>query len=190
MKELFIIFSCNLLDLFTFNKSSIVHKIKIWFLRILGMRIQSPCFIDYGFRFLNAKNISIGSKCSFGHYNKLWAFSKITIGDKVQTAIGLTIVSGSHDIATYEPTSKEQQVTLEGENWIGANVTIIGGVTIGKGSIIAAGALVTNDIPSYTIAAGVPAKVLNKRIPAQKVLTPFGEYNPSYFENKMDEENI
>ena len=47
--------------------------------------------------------------------------------------------------------------------WIGTNVTIVAGVTVGKGSVIAAGAVVTKDIPEYSIAGGVPAKVIKSR---------------------------
>ena len=51
---------------------------------------------------------------------------------------------------------------IEKNVWIGANVTVLPGVTIGKGSIIAAGAVVTKDVPANMIAAGVPAKVIRK----------------------------
>ncbi|TDQ09963.1 acyltransferase [Pedobacter metabolipauper] len=169
-----------LLDIFTFPGSYKIGGFKIIALRFLGIKIGSPSFIDSGFRAYNPKNISIGKSCSFGHYNRLWAFSPIVIGDYVQTAIGLTIVSGSHQTDSYEPLHEGQQVILEGENWIGANVTIISGVTIGRGAIIAAGAVVTRDIPAYTIAAGVPAKVIKERVPSSKVLSPFGYYTPEY----------
>lgn len=53
-------------------------------------------------------------------------------------------------------------IIIEGDVWIGANVTITSGVTIGKGSIVAAGAVVTKDIPEYSIAGGIPAKVIRE----------------------------
>lgn len=175
MKKLFLTIYISLLDFVTFNGSAC--KIKIMMLRCTGMKISSPCFIDSGFRFVRPTNIKIGSKCSFGHYNKFWAFDKIIIGDYVQTAVGLTIVAGSHATDSYEPLSN-QEVVIEGENWIGANVTIIGNVKIGRGAIIAAGATVVKDVPAYTIVGGVPAKVIKSRIPTEKVLSPFGYYVP------------
>lgn len=57
----------------------------------------------------------------------------------------------------------DQDVIFEGDNWIGMNVTILKGVTIGRGSIVAAGAVVTNSTPPYSIVGGVPAKVLKMR---------------------------
>ena len=160
---------------------SIIRNVKILFLQMIGMSIGKNIFIDRGFDCLYPQNITIGNNVSLGHFNKIWAFNKVIIGDYVQTAIGLTIVAGGHDVSSYE-TIKNYDVVLEGENWIGANVTIIGGVKIGKGSIIAAGAIVTSDIPPYSIAGGVPAKVLKNRVPAEKVLTPFGYYKHSYYE--------
>lgn len=53
--------------------------------------------------------------------------------------------------------------------WCGANVTILKGVTIGRGAIIAAGAVVTRDIPAYSIAAGVPAKVIKRKFTNQQI---------------------
>lgn len=152
--------------------------VKIFILKIIGIKILSPCFIDEGFNCLNPKNISIDKCCSFGHNNKMWAFNKIKIGPYVQTAIGLTIISGSHNISDYANPTFDQEIIIEGENWIGANVTILGGVVIGRGAIIGAGSVVTKSIPPYTIAAGVPAKVIKERPTAQVVISPFGNYTP------------
>lgn len=136
-----------------------------------------------------AQNITIGTNCSFGHYNKFWAFAPIKIGDFVQTAIGLTLISGSHQTSSYVSLVSDKAIIIEGENWIGANVTIIGGVKIGRGAIIAAGAVVTSDIPPYTIAGGVPAKVIKKRTVSDLVDCPFGNYTPDIKINPLKYEN-
>ena len=57
----------------------------------------------------------------------------------------------------------DQPVVIEDDVWVGANVTILKGVTIGHGSVVAAGAVVTKSCPPYSIIGGVPAKVLRKR---------------------------
>jgi acetyltransferase-like isoleucine patch superfamily enzyme len=177
LRNIFLAVFMRLMDVFTFSHETVFNKLRIKLFKLAGLKISGDCFIDYGFRFLYPKNISIGPNCSFGHYNKIWAFDKVIIGEYVQTAIGLTIVAGGHATDSYEPLAN-QQVIIEGENWIGANVTIIGGATIGRGAIIAAGATVVNDIPPYTIAGGVPAKVIKQRNPADKVISPFGWYTP------------
>ena len=152
--------------------------IKIFLLELLGMRISRPCFIDEGFECIGPKNIQIDKCCSFGHNNKFWAFNKIMIGPYVQSAIGLTLIAGGHRTEDFAPRETNQEIILEGENWIGANVTIIGGVKIGRGSIIAAGAVVTKDIPPYSIAGGIPAKIIKRRTPSEFVISPFGPYKP------------
>jgi len=57
----------------------------------------------------------------------------------------------------------DKDVVFEGDNWVGANATILKGVTVGKGSVISAGAVVTHDVPPYAIVGGVPAKVIRMR---------------------------
>ncbi len=57
----------------------------------------------------------------------------------------------------------DQDVVIENDVWIGANATILKGVTIGTGSVICAGAVVTKDVPPYSIVGGVPAKLIKKR---------------------------
>ena len=136
---------------------------KISILKTMGMKISRPCFIDEGFNCISPGNITIDKNCSFGHNNVFWAFNKIRIGPYVQSAIGVTLVAGGHNTQDYGPLTENQEIVLEGETWIGANVTILGGVTVGRGTIIAAGAVVTQDIPPYSIAGGVPAKVIKSR---------------------------
>ena len=153
--------------------------VKASFLRILGIKISSPVFIDSGFDCRYPRNISIGRNCSFGHYARIWAFHRVEIGDYVQTALGLTIVSGGHSVSDYAPLTASQEVVIEGENWIGANVTIIGGVTIGRGSVIGAGSVVVRSIPPWSVAVGNPARVIRQRQPAEQIVSPFGLYTSS-----------
>lgn len=92
---------------------------------------------------------------------------------------GLTIITGDHHYApgrfldSFTDAEKspddDKDVIIEEDVWCGANVTILKGVTIGRGSIIAAGAVVTKDIPAYTIAAGVPAKVIRPKFNKEQI---------------------
>lgn len=98
---------------------------------------------------------------------------------------GLTIITGDHMpvvgsfIDDVKDTDKDrldtegsfdQDVVIEEDVWCGANVTILKGVTVGRGSIIAAGAVVNRDIPPYCIAGGVPAKPIKTRWTEQQVM--------------------
>ena len=61
---------------------------------------------------------------------------------------------------------READVVIEDDVWLGANVIVTSGVRIGRGAIVAAGAVVTKDVPPYAIVGGVPAKVLRMRLPS------------------------
>lgn len=104
--------------------------------------------------------------------------ARIYIGDHVMFGPQVTMITGGHRMdmvgrymstVTNEEKSPEndQDIIIEGDNWIGANVTILKGVTVGKGAVIAAGAVVTRDVPPYTIVGGVPAKVIMERFDAE-----------------------
>ncbi len=92
----------------------------------------------------------------------------ITIGKRCLIAAHTGIFSNNHNFA--DPTKyivdqgiTRQGIVIEDDCWIGHNVTVLDGVTIGEGSVIGAGAVVSKNIPPYSIAVGVPAKVVKKR---------------------------
>ena len=100
--------------------------------------------------------------------------SKIIIGNHVVFGPHVSIRGGDHRvdmIGMYVDEVRDEDklpendadVIFEGDNWIGMNVTILKGVTVGKGAIIAAGSVVVKNVPSYSIVGGVPAKVLKMR---------------------------
>lgn len=169
----FLIQLANVLPVF---HSGISTRIKNSLLRSTELRIGTPVFIDHGFRCICPKNIVIESNVSLGHDNHLWAFTPITIGHHTITAKDLLIISASHDVNSYEPLDN-QDVVIGPGCWIGARVTILGGVTIGKGCVIGAGAVVKDSIPDWSIAVGIPAKVISKRDPTEKIWNHFGSYS-------------
>ena len=92
---------------------------------------------------------------------------EVKIGDNVSIAKGCLILTGNHNYNTGLPYGKEniyKKVKIEDNVWIGQNVTILGGVKIGEGAIIQAGAVVVKDIPALGIAGGNPAKVFKFRL--------------------------
>ena len=170
------------LCLFLANIVTIPYSHPFWWLKsillqVAGLKIKDSVFIDRGFRCLFPENITIKNGVSLGHDNHIWAFAPVQIHRYTQTAKDLLIISGSHDVASFENLS-DQEVTIGAGCWIGARVTILGGVKIGKGCVIGACSLVRNDIPDWSVAAGVPARVIRQRITAEKIISPFGIYSP------------
>ena len=116
-------------------------------------------------------SIVIGNQCSIGEYNHITAINRITIGDGLLTGRFVYIGDNAHVGLSWEEAERppiQRYLTSKGEIkigrnvWIGDKVTILGGVTIGNNVIIAANAVVTKDISSNTIVAGVPARMVKQ----------------------------
>jgi acetyltransferase-like isoleucine patch superfamily enzyme len=113
--------------------------------------------------------IIIGDNCSIGEHCHITAVQSVQIGNGVLTGRNVYISDNNHGDASLSqanippkqrPLHIKGPVSIRDNVWIGERVCILSGVTIGKGSIIAANAVVTHDIPEYCIAGGVPAKVI------------------------------
>ena len=92
----------------------------------------------------------------------------IAIGANCPIGPGVVMRTANHrfsrvDVLIQHQGHEPADITIEDDCWIGANVVIIGGVRIGRGAIVGAGAVVTRDVPSMAIAAGVPARIINYR---------------------------
>lgn len=120
-------------------------------------------------------NVKIGRNCSIQAYSNVVGYGKvgepnglITIGNEVRIASHAIIIAGNHRFDDPTRTIHGQgavlaPITIEDDVWIGGRVNITAGVTIGKGSVIGGGSVVTRDIPPYSVAVGVPAKVVKQR---------------------------
>lgn len=134
-----------------------------------GSSIMSHCIIETYPTNGHKPQLEIGNNVSLGEFSHITCANKVTIGDGVLTGRFVLITDNSHgkstkDFANTAPLAREVYSCGPihiGENvWIGDKVTILPNVTIGKGCIIAANAVVTKDIPEYSVAAGIPAKVI------------------------------
>ena len=128
------------------------------------------------------KNVYIGNNSYVGFnafFNCLLA--KVIIGNYVCIADEVMFITGDHkttvigeyminNLKTKTDTNLDKDIVVEDDVWIGSRSIILKGVKIGKGSIIGAGSVVTKDIPPYSIACGVPAKVIKKRFTEKEVL--------------------
>ncbi|SGZ49247.1 CIC11C00000001635 [Sungouiella intermedia] len=127
--------------------------------------LEPPFYVDYGF------NISIG-KGFYGNFNLTFLdCTLITIGDYVMMAPGCTLTTATHPT---DPTQRmngvEYALPIKIGNgvWMGCNVTVLPGVTIGDGAVIGAGSTVNKDVPANTVVVGVPARVVRQLKPYEK----------------------
>ncbi len=115
------------------------------------------------------EGLVMGDNSNIGPYNYIGCSGKITIGNNVMLAPRVSIYAENHVFDNPNITIKAQgvaksAVVIEDDCWIAANVVILAGVTIGKGSVIAAGSVVNEDIPAFSVVAGVPARVIKSRL--------------------------
>lgn len=113
-------------------------------------------------------NLELGNNVSIHSYGYIDATGGIFIGDDVSLGNGVSIISFEHNFEKLDVPIKDQghtdkPVVIENNVYTGSKVTILGGITIGTGSIIGANAVVAKSIPEYSIAVGVPAKVIKTR---------------------------
>jgi acetyltransferase-like isoleucine patch superfamily enzyme len=110
-------------------------------------------------------DVVIGNSTRIGLHNTI--IGPVTIGSHVNLAQGITVTALNHN---FEDTNKQideqgistNPVVIEDDIWIGANAVILPGVTIGHHSVVAAGAVVTKDVPPHSLVAGVPAKIMKQ----------------------------
>ncbi len=122
-----------------------------------GFGMFPPFNADYGLNIKIGKNVFINSGCCFQDQGG------IEIGDNALIGQQVVIATLNHDI---NPAKRQNMlpslVKIGNDVWIGAKATILSGVTIGNGAIVAAGAVVTKDVPENTVVAGVPAKIIKQ----------------------------
>ena len=109
-----------------------------------------------------APNVRVGHDCLLNSPLYLNASAPITIGNHVGIGHHVVIITDTHHIGAAAARAGERvarPVSIEDGAWIAARVTILPGVTIGRGTVVAAGAVVTRDVPPNTLVAGVPARV-------------------------------
>lgn len=131
------------------------------FSRLIGkpvdntFRMFPPFYTDCGKNINIGKNVFINSCCCFQDQGG------ISIGDGALIGHKVVFATLNHDFDPQKRQSMMPKPIVIGKNvWIGTNATVLGGVTIGENAIVAAGAVVTKDVPANSIVAGIPAKFI------------------------------
>src|SRR3989344_7115366 len=145
---------------------SILHK---WYTKIISMRLGAygkGCYFIFFSKFFIPKNIYLGENVFINQQCLLAADEKITIGDNVSIGFRCMIITSNYELYRNQISNRRvryfEPVTIEKNVWIGAGAIILPGITVGEGSVVAAGAVVTKDIPPYTLVGEVPARIIKK----------------------------
>jgi acetyltransferase-like isoleucine patch superfamily enzyme len=114
------------------------------------------------------EGLKVGNGSNIGAFSYIGCSGYIEIGDNVMMGPRVNLMAENHNFEQAKIPMKEQGVTrsfikIEDDVWLGVGSTVVAGVTVGSGSIVAAGAVVTKDVPPYSIVGGVPARVLKSR---------------------------
>lgn len=138
--------------------------------RLIGKKVDAsfrmfpPFYTDFGKNITIGKDVFINSGCHFQDQGG------IQIGDGALIGHNVVLATINHDLNPEENRKNHYApITIGAHVWIGSNVTILPGVTLGDWAVVAAGAVVTQDVPPRTVVGGVPAKVL-KVIPEERMV--------------------
>jgi acetyltransferase-like isoleucine patch superfamily enzyme len=140
-----------------------------WYRRVLGWHVGPGASILLGQHIQMAgvrtsgRKVSIGKGTVINYGCLLYTTGGIIIGDQVSVSAGVWLVTGTHDINHPLFIDSYKPIVIGNYAWIGMRATILGGVTIGEGAVIMAGAMVTRDVPPHAVVGGIPAKVVGNR---------------------------
>lgn len=138
-------------------------EVRALFSQLTGKDIDESCFMfppfytDFGKNISLGKNVFLNTGCTFQDCGG------ITIGDKTLIGQNVVLSTLNHGFEPENRNTTYPSPIVIGQNvWVGANATVVPGVTIGDNAIIAAGAVVTKDVPANVVVGGVPAKIIKK----------------------------
>lgn len=156
------------LDLVLFKLNFITHfipfhSVRKFFFRLFGVKIGKNSFIHMRTRFFYPVGITIGEGTIIGDACFLDGRAPLKIGDNVDIASEVMIYNSQHDIHSEDFKPTEEPVEIGDYVFIGPRAIILPGVKIGKGAVVAAGAVVTSNVKDFEIIGGVPAKVIGER---------------------------
>lgn len=138
------------------------------FYRAIGMKAKGFCWIQPGVMFVNIHKLKVGRNfaCNSGTY--INALGNIEMGDDVLIGSNVTISAGKHDIegrdrSVFSRPAVPSSIYFGNDIWLGAGVVILPGLNLADGTVIGANSVVTKDTDSYSVMAGVPARLIRIR---------------------------
>lgn len=153
---------------FLYLTLKVVGKVPSHFLRnclykLYGVRLGNKVVIYSGAEIRSPKDLTIGDGSIVGHDTILDARNGIIIGKNVNFSTGVWIWTMQHDYRDPQFGACGGMVEIDDYAWISCRVTILPGIKIGKGAVVAAGSVVTKDVEPFAVVGGVPAKKIGER---------------------------
>lgn len=139
------------------------RHLRKWFYQLLGAKIGKRTFPCRRVEVLLPKALILGNRVSVGWFAELDARGGITVGNDTNISSHAKLITGSHDVDDPYFTADFKPIQVGHHCWIGTGAIILQGVTIGDGAVVAAGAVVTKDIPPLQIWGGIPARFIRDR---------------------------
>lgn len=140
------------------------HYLRILYCKLIGIKIGKSTTVNMHQYILEPSRLSIGNNTHINRGCILDARGFLSIGDSVSISYNVAIMTGSHDSMSPTFSGRHLPIFIEDYVWIGVGAKILNDVRIGRGAIVAAGSVVTKDVPPYSIVAGIPAKPIGERI--------------------------
>lgn len=147
------------LNRLTFNDAA---EVRALFSQLIGKEVDESFLLIPPFYTADGQEISVGHNVFINQNCTLYDLGGLDIGDDVMIGPNVSIITAGHPV---DPSQRRsitfgKPIVIERNVWIATGVTIIGGVTIGENSVIAAGAVVTKDVPPDTVVGGNPARII------------------------------
>ena len=140
-----------------------IYFVRRFAFRLAGVRIGQGTKIHIGARFFQPSGVSIGRGSVIGDHAFLDGRAPLTVGDHVDIASQVMVYNSEHDAESADFHAVNSPVAIGDYVFIGPRAIILPGVTVGRGAIVAAGAVVTKDVPPFVIVGGVPARPIGTR---------------------------
>ena len=140
-----------------------IWTIRKFFFLISGVKLGKKAKLHCGCWFFNPAGVEIGEGTIIGYRTFLDGRARLKIGCHTDIASEVMIYNSEHDVHSKDMRPIEEPVEIGDYVFIGPRAIILPGVKVGRGAVVAAGAVVTKDVPEKTIVAGIPAKPIGKR---------------------------
>ena len=137
---------------------------RIALLKLFGAKVKWTSNVLPSCRIWQPWNLTMGDYACLSVDVDCYAVDKITIGNQATISQGVRLCTASHDISSKIMELTHKPIEIADNCWVAAWATILPGVTIGEGAVVAAGAVVTKDVEPWTVVGGNPAKFIKKRV--------------------------